>query len=516
MTGKNRQIFYMTRKIILRTIAVYALLNATTTIAGDQPQWGQRYSRNMVSAETGLPETFDPATGENIKWVAKLGSQTYASPVIAGGRVFIGTNNESPRDPRHNGDRAVLYCLDEEDGHMLWQLVVPKLKGDPYDPYLDWPRTGFCSPPAVEGDRVYVLSNRGEVMCLDINGLADGNDGPYHDEARHMAPMSDPPMEPGKLDADIIWLFDMLAETKYYPHDAAHSSILIDENFLYLNTGNGVDKTHRKIRAPDAPSLIVVDKNTGRWIGRDIERIGPSIFHSTWSSPSLGCVNGRKLIFFGGGNGVCYAFEALTSIPPQGRVEPLKKVWWFDCDPAAPKENVHDYLHNHKVGPSNINGMPVFYNKRVYVASGGDIWWGKREARIQCIDASGSGNITKSGEIWTYPLHEHCCATPSIHNGLLFIGDCGKTLHCIDATTGQPYWTHKLEGKIWASTMVADGKVYIGTRRGDFWVFAADKKKRILSTVKFDSPITSTAVPANGVLYIATMTHLYAIEKSEN
>ena len=86
-------------------------------------------------------------------------------------------------------------------------------------------------------------------------------------------------------------------------------------------------------------------------------------------------------------------------------------------------------------------------------------------------------------------------------------------MHCIDAATGKPYWTHELKGDIWASPLVADGKVYIGTRRGDFWVFAASKEKKILSTVELGSPISATATAANGVLYVGTMTHVYAVAR---
>ena len=104
----------------------------------------------MVSAEKNLPDSFDPKTGRNVRWSAALGTECYSTPVVAGGRVLIGTNNEEPRDPKHRGDRGVLMCLDEADGSLVWQLVVPKLEGDIY---LDWPRAGICSPPTVEGDR---------------------------------------------------------------------------------------------------------------------------------------------------------------------------------------------------------------------------------------------------------------------------------------------------------------------------------------------------------------------------
>src|SRR6266849_1902665 len=87
--------------------------------AGDWPMWGHDSSRNMVSDEKDLPVSFvagqfksgseeiDMATTKNVRWVAKLGSQSYGNPTVAGGKVFVGTNNDSPRDPQHQGDRSI-------------------------------------------------------------------------------------------------------------------------------------------------------------------------------------------------------------------------------------------------------------------------------------------------------------------------------------------------------------------------------------------------------------------------
>jgi len=480
----------------------------------DQPQWGQRYSRNMVSAETNLPERFDPATGRNVKWVARMGSETYLPPIVSGGKVLIGTNNANPRDRRHRGDRGILLCLDEADGSLCWQLVVPKLTGDPY---YDWPRGGITSPPTVEGDRAYLVTNRGAAVCLDMNGQANGNDGPVRDEGRLMAPKGATPREPAERDADVIWRFDTHAEVGSYPHDAAHASILLDGRHLYYNTSNGVDNTHRRIRRPDAPSLIVLDKATGRLVATDGERIGPMIFHCSWSSPSLGIVGGRKLIFYGGGDGVCYAFKALApdaAAGPEGRPARLEKVWSFDCDPDAPKENIHRYVANRRESPSNIMGMPVFHNGRVYVAAGGDVWWGKRRAWLKCIDATKAGDVTRSAAIWSAELNSHCCSTPSIHDGLVYVPDCSGTIHCLDAETGKRYWTHRAAGPIWGSTLVADGKVYVGSRRSDFHVFAAGRQKRVLASIKLDSPLSAPPTAANGTLFLTTMKKLYAVVKT--
>ena len=487
---------------------LFLLVAAAPASSADRPQWGQAGSRNMVSEETGLPDSFDPQTGSNLLWRAPLGTDSYATPVVARGRVLIGTNNGQPRDPRHTGDRGVLLCLDEKSGALLWQLVVPKLTNSMY---WDWPRTGLCSPPTVEGDRVYGVSNRGEVYCLDLLGQANGNDGPYRDEARHAAPTNAAPVEVGPTDADILWLYDLPKELHVRQHDSAHGSILLRGGLLYVNTSNGVDDTHKGIASPDAPSLVVLDKTAGRLVACDGERIGPKIFHSTWSSPSCGEARGRPLVFFGGGDGVLYAFEAVAdAAAAAGGPAVLKKAWSFDCDPAAPKTDWHSYLGNRHESPSNIKGMPVFFENRVYVTAGGDLWWGKNEAWLKCVDAGGTGDVTRTAAVWSYPLAKHSLCTPAIRDGLVYATDCGGTVHCIDAATGRACWTHEVKGDIWASPLVADGKVYVGTRRGEFLVFAAGREKRLLSDIELGAAISGTPVAANGVLYVATAKTLYA------
>lgn len=497
------------RRLALAVLCTSAV--ATTGFGADRPQWGHRYSRNMVSDETDLPATFDPETGMNVRWTAALGTETNSTPVIAGGKVIIGTNNGQPRDPRHGGYRGVLLCLDEKTGELCWQLVVPRFETKKY---LDWRTGGICSSATVEGNRVYVVSNRAEVMCLDLDGQANGNDGPYLDEGRHMAPAGAAPMKVTSIDADIVWRFDMPAEIGVHPHDSPCSSILIDGQYLYLNTSNGVDRTHSRIPAPDAPSLIVLDKQTGRLVARDGERIGPRIFHCTWSSPSLGTVHGQRRIFFCGGDGVCYAFKALGISQPAGPVKTLKRLWRFDCDPTAPKENVQRYMRNRRESPSTIMGMPVFCHNRIYVTGGGDIWWGKRQAWVKCLDATQSGDTTAAGPIWSYPVEDHCCSTPAISGGLVWVTDYRQNVHCLDAETGKPYWVHRTRAPNFSSPLVADGKVFVGTKSRRFWVFAADKQKKILATIHLDSPVIATPVAANGTLYVATMEKLYAIRET--
>jgi FOG: WD40-like repeat len=307
-------------------------------------------------------------------------------------------------------------------------------------------------------------------------------------------------------------LFDLTEGAGIWSHDAAHSSVLIHGDYLYLNTGTGVDNTHKRIRTPDAPSLVVLDKRSGRLIARDDEHIAPNIFHNTWASPSLADVDSRPLIFFGGGNGILYAFDgSITHTTDASGPQILQNVWQFDFDPDAPKTNVHKFNGNRREGPSNFYGMPVFKEGRIYAAGGGDLWWGKIEAWLKCIDATPKELDASKRLIWSYPLQKHVLSTPAVYHGMVFIADCGRKFHCVDAQDGKPFWTHDVEGEVWASPLVADGKVYLGTRSGAFYIFAAEKEKKLLSSMQLGAPISGTATAANGVLYVATMTRLYAL-----
>jgi outer membrane protein assembly factor BamB len=503
--------------------------------AEDWPRWGgPDPGRNMYSREKNLPYRFEPGkpksgseeidlkTTHNVKWVAKLGSQSYGNVTVAGGKVFIGTNNDSPRDPQHQGDRSILMVFDEKTGEFLWQLVVPKL---PSGKVNDWENLGLLSSPTVEGDRVYIVTSRCEVMCLDVNGQANGNDGPFKDEAQYVVGAGKPKAKIGPRDADIIWKYDMMDELGVFPHNASNCSLLIVDDLIYACTSNGQDWTHSNIPSPLSPSFIALDKKTGELRGEDDAKIGPHIFHGQWSSPSTGKVNGRQLVFFGGGNGFCYAFDAKPVKEGDGNF--LKTVWKYDCNP--PDYKVKDgkpIKYPAAEGPSEVNATPVFYKNRVYAATGQDPEHGEGIGILTCINATKTGDVTKTGKIWSYDKIHRSISTVSIdpNTGLLFVGDFSGFVHCLDAETGQVYWTHDMKAHMWGSTMLADGKVYCGDEDGDFVVLAASKQKKLLSAVNVDgremdgpnlgAPIYSTPVVANGVIYVASNYHLYAFYDS--
>ncbi len=514
------------------------VLTTSALTAGDWTQWGGSDNRNLVSGERDLPGSFtrgqkgadgniDPATAENLRWAVRLGSAAYGNPTVADGRVFVGTDDltvsEDDRFSRTRG--GLVKCFDEKTGRLLWQLVVPERQGGlPKNALFGHQHLGVLSSPTVEGEFAYVVTSACEVVCLDVHGQSDGNQGPFLDEGRYMAGRDKPPVELIPSDADIVWCFDLIEELGVVPHDAASCSVLIHGDVLYLSTSNGVDVPHERMLAPEAPAIIALDKRTGRLAARENDGLSARLFHAQWSSPSLGQVGDRTLVFFGGGDGVCYAFEALAGVPEQP--VDLKKVWSYDCNPPeyrfrdgklipyyAGDKRKHGSLNKNDgsyVGPSQIIATPVFHNNRVYVAIGQDPAHGRGRGMLHCIDATGTGDITQSGCIWKYDGLDRTIASAAVADGLVYLPDVAGRLHCVDAETGDCCWVYETGAETWGGSLVADGRLYLGTKK-NFFVLAAGRQSQVISQVYLGASIYSTPIAANGTLYIASQNYLWAV-----
>ena len=492
--------------------------------AGDWTMWGGNNSRNMANSTTGIHLDIEPPVsgegGTAVKWSVLLGSQTYGNPVVADGRVFVGTNNGGEYREQHKGDRGVILCFSEEDGTFLWQLTREKL---PAGRVNDWPEQGICSTPCVENGRMYAVTNRCELMCIDIEGFHDGeNDGPYQDEA-----------DSEENDADIIWVLDMIDELGVFPHNLATSSPLIHEDLVLLTTSNGVDEAHLEVPSPRAPSFIGVDRNNGTVVweahfpsmdSRAPERFA-NILHGQWGSPALAIVNGKAQVFMPGGDGVLYSLDAVNG----------ELVWWFDLNP---KDSVWELGGR---GTRNaIISTPVAIGNDVLLAVGQDPEHGEGVGHLYRIDASKSGDISpqvadgdgwadnpKSGQIWHYGgidvdgsitgeeeglIFRRTMSTVAVADGRLYAADLSGFLHCLDYETGQRKWIHDTFAAVWGSPMVVDGHVLLGDEDGELVVLKAGDEEELLNTLLFDSAIYSTPAVANGTLFVSDRSRLYAFK----
>jgi outer membrane protein assembly factor BamB len=451
----------------------------------EQAMWGGTTERNMVSSETNLPMKWDPESGLNIKWTAALGSQTYGNPVIIGGKIFVGTNNQGLRNPKQGGDRGVMMAFHEVDGKFLWQHANPKLASGRVN---DWPQQGVCSSPFVDGDRLYYVSNRCELVCLDTEGFLDGeNDGPFTQET-----------DKSEIDADIVWKLDMMGELDVFPHNLAVCSPLVVDDLVFTVTGNGVDEGHIHIPSPLAPSFIAVNKKTGALVWEDASP-GENILHGQWSNPAYSVIKGVPQVIFPGGDGWIRSFEPKTG----------KLIWKFDCNP---KDAVWEL--GGAGTRNNIIATPVIYDNKVYIAVGQDPEHGEGEGHLWAIDATKTGDVTETGLVWHrgYKDFNRSISTVAIYDSLLYTADLSGFVYCLNAQTGEHYWTYDTYAAIWGSPFVADGKVYIGDEDGDVAVLKTGKKLELLYEINMGSAVYTTPVAKNGVLYVTNRSTLFALQ----
>jgi len=464
-----------------------------------------------TSNNSALPDAFQP---EDLLWEIRLGTHQYTIPRIDRGRIFIGINDMTLKHPavRPSGG-GILMCIEQATGKMAWQLPIPRyMEGAKAPFHFNHWKCGVCSRPAVDGKRLYIVGPRGDVLCLDRNGQADGNDKPFLREAEYMGVPSDSDYRLTKADGDIIWLFDMIKEVSSVPHDVCGSTPLLHGDHLYVCTSNGQDDKHKYIVKPLAPSLIVLDKRTGRLVAVDGELIGKRTFHGHWSSPVAAKVDGRQQILFGGGDGVLYAFEPVQEPKSTEKPQTLKKVWQYDCNPPEYRQRdgrkipYARWSNKDPGGPSEIIATPVVHNNRVYVAIGQSPIHGPGQGMFSCIGAA------TGRKIWETRRVDRTLCNVAIHDGLLYISDFTGRLYCFDADTGQHCWQHELGAGVWsASPVVVDGKVYISTERNLLWILKAGRQKQVLSRSRLKS-MALTPTVANGVLYLPTQRRLFALK----
>ncbi len=498
----------------------------------DWPQWGGSPRRNNVPADQKIPVEWDIATGKNVRWSMPLGSETYGNPVVANGKAYVGTNNGNGYLKRYPSsvDLGVLVCFDEKDGKFLWQHSSEKL---PTGRVNDWPHQGICSAPLVDGDRLWFVSSRGEVVCLDTEGFYDGeNDGPFDKEKVQE-----------KDEADVVWSFDMMGALKVSQHNMCSCSVTCAGELLFVNTSNGVDEGHKVLPEADAPSFICLNRTTGDVLWTD-NSPGANVLHGQWSSPTYGVMGGVAQVLFGGGDGYLYSFAA------EGENGKAKLLWKFDCNPKDSFYTLTRATRNH------IIATPVIYDELVYVAVGEDPEHGEGQGHLWCIDPKKRGDVSptlvyntkdpskpiphkrlqamiekdgdferdnpNSAAIWHYvgkdpsvfetTMHR-TCGTVAIKNDLLFVGDFSGVLHCLDVKTGQAHWTYDMFAQSWASPLIIDDRVYMGDEDGDIVIFKLSAEQEQIGEINMGSAVFTTPIVANGTMFIANRNRLFAIEE---
>ena len=486
----------MTKYRLQIAIAQLAFLGALAAPAFAEHKgpvmFGDGPKRNMVNlTEKGLPFEWDVKTGKNVKWSQPVGSQSYAGPVVHGGKVFVGTNNEGLRNPKLTKDRGVVMAFDEKTGEFLWQMTHTKL---PESKLHDWPLQGVCSTPVVEGNRLYYVSNRAQVVAIDTEGFRDGeNDGPYKEEA-----------DTSEIDGDVVWVYDLMGELDVFPHNLAAGSPLVVGDLIFASTGTGVDEAHINVPTPYAPSLVAIDKNTGELVWDDATP-DEKVLHGTWSNPSYAEIKGREQLLFPAGDGWVYSFE-----PKTGKI-----LWKFD---ANPKDSL--WRLGGAGTRNNIISMAVIYDDKAYVGVGQDPEHGEAPGHFYAIDTTLSGDVTDKAKVWSRDGEDfnRTISSASIKDDIVYIADLSGFLYALDAQTGEHYWTYDAFAAIWGSSFVADGKIYLGDEDGDIVVLKEGKGKDgepevLAEDQNMGAAVYTTAVAHEGTLFVLARNRLFALEE---
>jgi hypothetical protein len=132
---------------------------------------------------------------------------------------------------------------------------------------------------------------------------------------------------------------------------------------------------------------------------------------------------------------------------------------------------------------------------------------------VYAINPDGQGDVTKSGLLWASREVGRVVATPIVKDGLLYVGDLGGTVHCLDAATGVQLWKHETNDPIWGCFLLAGDRLYVGNDQGLMTVLRAGRKKELLAQIEMDAPLYSRPAVIGDALYLATASRLYRIAK---
>ncbi len=530
------------------------------------PEWADCASDDDTD-EVKLPAT------KNVKWFARLGRLTTGSPVVSQGRVFIGTTWKDgkeacflcldeqtgrplgtflcPRPGRENlenwaisstptidGDRLYfvsphqeVFCVDlnvllgrggdgrgkdepqrpTEDKSSLEQLAVKSIlwRYDLFEKLKAYYHHTASSSVLVHGDYVYVCTGNGRSWIpgrIPFSPLTPSL-VVFHKRTGQLVARDD----------------EQIGEQLYRGQYASPSAGVVNgRTQIVFATGNGVcfgfepvdpaaeiasDRwTTTSLRGPIVHFIDVEGKDTGGLSALEYAQSVGLLSNMPKPALPLEFRFSRQVP----------AMTPIDTIPTATvpNVPLLKKIWWCDCIPAGykklpffPRQIKGDGLGH----PCDIIGTPVCWNNRVYVAIGGDPNHGGRDSKgsVVCIDATGTGDLTEKGKIWSYNDLNQSVSTVAVADGLVFVADTAHMVHCLDAESGECYWTYCTHkgGTCFSSPLVADGKLYLGKT-----ILSAGKKLQALGGIQnSQSTAYSSHCVANGVVLAVIGSHLWAL-----
>jgi outer membrane protein assembly factor BamB len=239
------------------------------------------------------------------------------------------------------------------------------------------------------------------------------------------------------------------------------------------------------------------DKATGKtiWVSSPQARH----YDTNYSSPVVADVGGSRLLIVGGTDGVFHALQVNTGKP----------AWSIEVSKRA------------------ILNSVLFRDNVVYLTHGEENIDTTEMGMIAAIDATGSGQLTGAAVKWMTRGFMPTFASPVMDGERLYTVDNSAVLGAFDLKTGKELWTKRLGIEQKASPVLADGKLYVGTSSGKFYILrptatgAEVLDEDVLGTATNPEPIIASPAISDGRIYVVTMPpveetkgshgHVYAI-----
>ena len=237
-----------------------------------------------------------------------------------------------------------------------------------------------------------------------------------------------------------------------------HTPVIDEDRVIisFLNSSFGS-------QAPPLHRYLALDKRTGEILWWSAPGGKPE--DTTYSVPVVATINGQRLLIAGNGDGGIYAMQARTG----------QKVWGFKFSQRA------------------INASVVVDGYRVYATHGEENLDSTAMGRVVCIDARGSGDVTKTHELWRCDGVEAGYSSPLLHDGRLYVISNSGVLHCFDANNGAELWRHMVGRVGKGSPVWADGHIYVTMANGTFSIVRdLGKEARVVDKMTFRGPGNAT------------------------
>ena len=241
-----------------------------------------------------------------------------------------------------------------------------------------------------------------------------------------------------------------------------------------------------------AHRFMAFDKKSGETVY--VSAPGGRPYDTTYAPPIIVTINGTRLLIQGASDGVTHAIKPQTGEP----------VW------------------KHEISKRGLNTGVVVHGNTAILTHSEENLDSNEMGMMVAVDASAKGEIKKENIKWTKYGWQGGFSSPVLDGDRIYHIDNGANIGAFDVNSGKQLWLQNLGTIQKASPVFADGKLYVGTENGKFFILKPSATgceildEDQLGTEAQPEIIIGSAAVSNGRIFFATDTALYAIGKKAN